>query len=418
MNFFGNDKIDIDDYSVEELCEYFSLPKNYSTIQVEQEKDVLVQSLKSKSIDEKKKQKILLFLEEASIKLKKSFSVKTSSQIVETSDNHFVLDAPQNMTVIDGKEQKFTKALHIDSRFRDNYFNTMSSDMLVDLPEKMDNVTSMHLVNIDIPLTFYGVSKYNQSNSFTIMWSNDVYDSNSGSIEDISYTNVETIIIPDGNYESKNINKHNVASIEDTINGLIGATNAGLSPLNLRFGIDKASGKSIFNQDTANIETRAVSYKIIFHTNDEGAEDTVNPLPSKLGWKLGYRLGEYVNVDGSNLTSEGICYMVGPQYIYVSIDDFNNNVNNYYSSAFSDSVLGDNIIARINTTKLINDSGFYQRTRDDDGNFTMLNRTKNYHGPVDIKKLKISLLDEFGRKVNLNNMDWSLELMFEIKNQS
>ena len=43
------------------------------------------------------------------------------------------------------------------------------------------------------------------------------------------------------------------------------------------------------------------------------------------------------------------------------------------------------------------------------------NRTREYFGPVDIQRLTIELKDEFGRIIDLNNMDWSFTLAFEKK---
>ena len=51
-----------------------------------------------------------------------------------------------------------------------------------------------------------------------------------------------------------------------------------------------------------------------------------------------------------------------------------------------------------------------------DGAFTTnSNRTREYFGPVDIQRLTIQLKDEFGRIIDLNNMDWSFTLAFEKK---
>ena len=36
--------------------------------------------------------------------------------------------------------------------------------------------------------------------------------------------------------------------------------------------------------------------------------------------------------------------------------------------------------------------------------------TRNYFGPVNIRRLKIRLLDEMGRVLDLNNADYSLTL--------
>ncbi len=38
---------------------------------------------------------------------------------------------------------------------------------------------------------------------------------------------------------------------------------------------------------------------------------------------------------------------------------------------------------------------------------------RSYFGPVDIEKLKISLLDDKGQYVNLNGLDWSFSLITE-----
>ena len=53
----------------------------------------------------------------------------------------------------------------------------------------------------------------------------------------------------------------------------------------------------------------------------------------------------------------------------------------------------------------------YKSGQDDNYNDS-LNRTREYFGPVDIQRLSIQLLDEFGRVIDLNNMDWSFVLSF------
>ena len=135
-------------------------------------------------------------------------------------------------------------------------------------------------------------------------------------------------------------------------------------------------------------------------------------MPFYLGWSLGYRVNTYSSgsgiVDGSNnilpsaIVSEGICYVKGPQYIFIAIDDFNNNVNNYYVSAYSDSINNKNILTRINPN-----------ITTEEGTTSQINRSRNYFGPVNIEKIRITLFDEYGRIINLNNMDWSCSLMFE-----
>jgi len=49
----------------------------------------------------------------------------------------------------------------------------------------------------------------------------------------------------------------------------------------------------------------------------------------------------------------------------------------------------------------------------DDGLSTQINRQRSYFGPVDIERLEIKLLDEYGRIIDLNNMDWYVALTME-----
>ena len=58
------------------------------------------------------------------------------------------------------------------------------------------------------------------------------------------------------------------------------------------------------------------------------------------------------------------------------------------------------------------DVGVYQISSDP-GLTTQMNRTREYFGPVDIQRLHIALYDEYGRIIDLNNMDWSFTLAFE-----
>ena len=46
-------------------------------------------------------------------------------------------------------------------------------------------------------------------------------------------------------------------------------------------------------------------------------------------------------------------------------------------------------------------------------NFNLITSPRQYFGPVDIQKLQIQLLDEYGRILNLNNMDYSFCLTFQ-----
>ena len=127
-------------------------------------------------------------------------------------------------------------------------------------------------------------------------------------------------------------------------------------------------------------------------------------MPLKLGWTFGFRNGIYEN--SVNYVSEGIVDLLGPRYIYLVIDDFKNNVNNSFYSAFNSSILNKNILARIslkaNTFNVLIENAL-----------NIVSTPRRYFGPVNIQNLNIQLLDEYGRVIDLNNMDYSFSLDFE-----
>ena len=124
----------------------------------------------------------------------------------------------------------------------------------------------------------------------------------------------------------------------------------------------------------------------------------VSTLPLKFGWIIGFRNGVYAN--NLNYVSEGVVDVTGPKYMFLAIDDYKNNVNNNFYSAFNSSILNKNILARIslqaNTFNVL-----------EQNNLNLVTTPREYFGPVDIQILNVQLLDEYGRIVDLNNMDFS-----------
>ena len=66
------------------------------------------------------------------------------------------------------KVHTVNKAVNIDSRFRDNYYNTKSSDFTVTLPTRITECTQIQVGNLTIPLTAYCFSAENGNTTFVI----------------------------------------------------------------------------------------------------------------------------------------------------------------------------------------------------------------------------------------------------------
>jgi hypothetical protein len=238
----------------------------------------------------------------------------------------------------------------------------------------INNIVQMQLSAIELPTTFYVVSKQYGNNFFSL--------SVNGS--------TTTVIIPTGNYDQTTI----MVAINNQLSLLGAPFNLVAFVLNLTNGTT-GSGQVLVGEITAGTVT---SLEIDFQTDKNGIDDRGTPLPLKLGWLLGFRNGNYVN--NLNYVSEGILDISGPNYIYIVLDDYHNNVNNNFYSAFNSSILNKNILARISLQA--NPFNVLQQN-----NLNIVTTPREYFGPINLQIMNVQLLDEYGRILDLNNMDFS-----------
>tara|TARA_Y100000389_G_scaffold199992_1_gene239523 strand:+ start:1948 stop:3201 length:1254 start_codon:yes stop_codon:yes gene_type:complete len=307
-----------------------------------------------------------------------------------SNQNHII---PDIMNPI--KFRSFNKMINIDTKFRSNYYNSNASDFQFTLPMNLTKVVSMNLDSFQIPLTYYAISKNKNNNKFIIK---NVLGASNG-------TNF-VITIPDGNYITEFDNVGYATTIESAVNNAM--KSAGILSTELIYNVDKNTGKSIISSP---IGSPVKGFKVSFNILNDDTGDKSNSLPLHLGWLLGFRTGHYT-AGGSPgaIVSEGICLVRGPTYIYLCVDDFTNNSNHSFINAFNSSMLNKDILTKINTNNLEQTDGIYQYGNDINASITT---KRNYFGPVTINKFRIGLYDEYGRIVDLNNMDWSLTLVFE-----
>jgi len=315
------------------------------------------------------------------------------------------------------------KAISIDTRFRENYYSTKSTNLNITLPFRLEKVISYRIVGITLPLTYYNIS---QSYGNNIMQINII--SNVSGTVGVSYN----LILPDGCYNTlQNITTYS-SSLEQVVNSILTSdpnspnNNPLCAGLNLKYTIDRTSGRSIFAQDVTIASTIAYNFEIIMNVgyNVQTAtveDDYLRVLMLKMGWIFGFRLAIYTSSNSSpptsdtnfgSIVSEGICFTKNPLYGFLAIDDYNNNSNDYYASVFSNSLSLPNIIAKVNFTQFSEAAGDFQAAQGESTS-NAINREKRFFGPVNIQKLKVTLYDDLGRVLDLNNMDWSLELAFE-----
>jgi hypothetical protein len=398
MNF----DLNIENYKISELEEMFELPKNYDESIIEFQKNIILNSTLKTNMNKEKKQGIIMFIEKVSDLLKSQTLKLTQNNIVPNSNNFSqknIIEKPSTpydhsapsefyQGVLNPLSKRILRQnINIDTRFRDNYYNTTSSNFHVDLPIKLTDVVSLQLTALELPSTFYTISQAFNNNFLVI---------------EIPNEDKLVITIPDGNYD--------YVSMQFFINDFLSRTTYGsysqisvISDANTPNGGGPfgGSGKMIFGlKQDSTINT----FSLNFSTDKYGDIDNQMPLQLKLGWMLGFRAGYYEN--NKTYVSEGIINLSGPKYLYLVVDDFNNNVCDGFFGAFTTSILNKNILARIS----LQGNMFNFSIKD---NLNLITTPRQYFGPVNIQKLQIQLLDEFGRVINLNNMDYSFCLTFQ-----
>lgn len=411
--------MNIHNYKKEELEDIFDLPVNYDSSTLDMKESKLRDNIFSDvSINDHVRNKTISFLQEAKqlllTDLKNTVFNKISaaniyntdlslkpSRIIEENGSNMIIQKPSTAysqsfpsefypgIINPLKKRSLRQYLNIDTRFRDNYYSTQSTNFHFDLPIKFSSVTTMQLSAFEIPKSYFFISSKLGNNFFTI------------TIEETRESSV--FFIPDGNYTPK--------TMVDYLNNYVTAGPLSGVPyfqdLVFTLNNDGVSSANGTGQLVVGVKEEATIFNFIlnFQANNTGGEDSSTPLPLKLGWLLGFRNGTYSGA--CNYVGEAVVDLNGIKYMYLVVDDYNNNVNNSFYSAFNSSILNKNILARIS----LQTTGYFDVSNQN--NLLLITSPRQYFGPVDIQKLNIQLLDEYGRIVDLNNMDYSFCLSLQ-----
>jgi hypothetical protein len=289
------------------------------------------------------------------------------------------------------KRRTRVENLIIDTRFRENYYNSSPTNFNLQLPMVIENVFTMQLSAIELPNTFYVISKQYNNNFFSIII-NYQDETSEGKV----------ITIPDGNYD--------YTSLQASINNQLNILQGNFQYINFVINIsnNNGSGQMMVGLDSEIPSSVEISsLELNFQADRFGYDDRNTPLPLKLGWLMGFRNGIYTN--NLNYVSEAVVDVTGPRYLYLVVDDFNNSNNNgLFYTAFNSSLLNKNTIGRISLQ-----SQLFSILIENNNN--LITTPREYFGPVNIRNLQIQLLDEYGRIVDLNYMDFSFSLTLTIK---
>jgi len=434
--------LDINNYSLKDLERFFKLKSTYNSNDVElKEYQIREQLLNSGHIDKRLKRDFIAFLTDAkkliiNAKCKPNEKPPTIipknnqldtlntplSKIPLTRETELV-QRPETQYIYTNNSDYFpgvinplnkriiTKCLNIDTKFRDTLTTTQSSDFTIQLTTKLNKVVSMELSAIEIPFTFYNISQHNGNNYLYLKIICDpstILNNNYGEKNIVHEENI--FLIPDGNYTATDlINKLNsIISPQDENGNFIDPGNI-FSYVHFKLDVTEngsGSGKVIiepFGENAAYV--KSISFD--FTKNINGVSDSTN-IATRIGWTLGFNRAYYDN--NFYYIGESVIDCNNNRYIYLSIDDYNKNSNNSFISVFNQSILNDDIIARISIAE---SPGIVKENK-----INFITEPRQYFGPVDVQRLRIRLFDEFGRILQMNGANYSfclkLNLLYDL----
>ena len=421
-----NKDLNVESYSVEDLMKLFKITYNDSEDDVILIINKLVQSL------DRKDKKLLLFIKKAEYKILHYIQQKKKNRHLETtsleksqieSSNHAVIKPPKTPVQFT-YDYKFTKGdinpiekrtitrvICLDTNYRENILTTNPSDVKWKLPYKIKNVVSMKLISLQMPIIYYMFSDTQKTNRFTIHLYNMMY-------KGASYypDKIIEVVIPEGNYLADIF----ITAMNNYFNNLKG----GLEYLCI--DLNYITGSIIFRtKDVNDSANKVLAYK---PENDYYSPDFYFKVDfgtgvDTMGKMMGFSKPTYT-VTGNDRYTNNIalnttpinyyCYLTGENmygsnimnYIFIDVDDYNNNyVTNSITSVIKNSFLGNNILARITITS--NSNSIL-----DVNGYDKIYKQRDYFGPVDIEKLHIRILDKNGVLLDINKNNYSLAFEF------
>jgi len=272
------------------------------------------------------------------------------------------------------KETK-KKKINVDTRFSDEYKLASTASFTITLPERIPDVTSMFVSTLELPMSFYNISTALGNNTFTVVLGGTT----------------KSIIIPDGQYSD-------TTTLAAEISSLL--TAASISATVLTFTVD--NNKAVFTPKSS-----SGNGTIYFDTDSSGNFDKYH-FKSKLGWLLGFRETRIVlnySAAVAAVTSDAFINVSGPRYLYLVVDEYSKGNQNSFVCPLFNSRINKNILARIAIDTTFAPFGKILVATEYNG--LLVSDRRDYTGKIDLLRLNVQLIDELGRNVDLNGLDYS-----------
>jgi hypothetical protein len=429
-------------YSIDELIDVFELKKGFTHDDLYKSAKHNIEHLVSMGIESTNNNPLVAFITESYKRICQKYNFQYNKTILESlyaqqesilpnldnsstfeTNSHIVInhvepDTNKNYTpsLKGGKinplrTQINKQILTINTKFRENYFDTLSTNYHYKLPNPIRNVVSMRLLSAEIPSCIYNISSVLENNEFTIT----TYSILNEVVSDILN---KTIKVRDGKYSGAELedylNKHVFTSANDLARV---ACKYDAITCKFYFFYDSRDPSDGGNGPNGDGTTTPLN---VFDVDFRTQSNLTRPVQLNFGWVIGYRNPIYIYnenyVTGSHVSykwnegynPESTYNELATNYILLSIDDYNNNYSQNMYVPFQEGMMTHNgLIGKIQNTHTALPMITFNDCDIDN------NQVRKYFGPVNIDKLHIELLDDMGRIIDINNSDYSFTLAIE-----
>ena len=302
------------------------------------------------------------------------------------------------------KETKI-KYWNIDTKFRDDYqeySKTVPTQYTVSLPEPITNVKSITVANAEIPLSFFNISASFGNNSMQIVGPTSTY----------------VLIVRDGVYTSTSLKTEiNYQLTQLSLNTTIFYDISGNGTNSTQYSCFTVSLSNTYTFNFA-VKTDNTCSAVVNLPNGTNGITGITAsfdkyyVKSKLGWLLGFRNITY-RVTGTPVKtqySENAIDLSNPRYLYLVVDEFTASNPNSFVSHLPTSLVNKNILAKITLHYQLYPLGSGSFLPANHSNGHLQSDCRTYTGKVDLQRLKIQLVNEYGSHINLNGSDFSFSL--------
>ena len=301
-----------------------------------------------------------------------------------------------SMVMTGVQKPRKTKFLNIDTRFTHEYtypkqqFNAMEQ-YLIALPERITDVKTIRVRSVEIPMSFFNFSAALGNNYFKCAFAGtDTY---------------AMCVLPDGNYT-------NPTDLQLMVNSQLYLSDIGNNLQILASEPTDLSGNPPGAFYLTNIGGGA-AYEVDFDVDMYGNPDKYQ-FRSKMGWALGFRDPSYTVVNNTGISktyANSMCNFNNIRYLYLVVDEFSNSFPNSFLAPMNQYLMNKKILARV----CMDYSHFPHGSllHGNESNGIVVTDVRTYQGKIDIQKLNVQLVTEWGNPVNLNGLDFSFVLEIE-----